>query len=97
MDNFTKQPNEVYTISIDFSNVLDDDNSETISTYTLIAYLSTTDVTSTVIDTSTNDTTTVRIRVKAGTTGNKYKITTLVTTNLGNVYEKDVLMKVCEI
>lgn len=95
MDIFTKQPNEKFTISIDYTNRLN--TGETISSYTVIAYLSTIDVTSTVIDAHTNDVDNVRIRVKAGTTGNKYKITTVITTNLGNAYEKDILMKVCEV
>lgn len=95
MKYFEKQPNEKFIIQVKFDSSLDDD--EVISSYTVTAYLLDVDVTSMVIDAHTGDADNIRIRVKSGTTGNKYKITTLITTNLGNAYEKDVLMKVCEI
>lgn len=97
MDNFVKQPNEKFTFSINFSNTLDID--EIIDSYVVTAYLGDIDMTSTVIDSTTVDATTdiIRVRVKGGTTGNKYKITTLVTTDVGDIYEKDILMKVCEV
>lgn len=95
MDSFTKQVNEKITFSIDFSNSLVD--TELISTYTVTAYSESIDCTDTVIDNYDNTTTTVSIRTKGGTNGNKYKITVLITTDQNNVYEKDILMKVCEV
>lgn len=95
MDNFTKQPNEKYTISIDFTNILA--TNETIYSYTIVAYLSNTDMTSTVIDTHTNTTTAVSIRTMGGVDGNNYKITTKIVTNLNNIFEKDIQMEVREI
>jgi Flp pilus assembly protein TadG len=96
MDNFEKQSSEIYTINIDFSNLLND-NSETISTYTVKAYNESIDYTSTVIDNHDNTTTDVNVRTKGGTDGKNYKITVLVTTDQSNVYEKDILMRVIDI
>lgn len=94
MSPFTKQPSEVFPISIDFSDVLD--TSEIITSITVTAYLIDVDVTSQVIDLNSFSETKVTIRVKGGTTGNKYKITALITTSLGNIYERDLIMKVIE-
>lgn len=92
MDEFTKQPSEKFNITIDFVNVL---STETISSYTLkIINNGIIITTGDIIDSSSNTTTTVVIRVKNGTSGQDYIITTLITTNSGNIYEKDVKMEV---
>jgi len=94
MDVFTKQPSEIYTVDVSFANVLA--TGETIASYTVTATLADV-VTSGVIDSYTLTNSIVYVKVKAGITGNNYKITVVATTSLGNVYEYDVLMKVCEL
>ena len=91
MDSFIKQPDEEYPIVVDFSAVLGD--GETISTKTVTATLSDVSATTTVIDSSSISGDTIILTVKGGTENN-YKITVKITTSLGNVYEKDVLMNV---
>jgi hypothetical protein len=94
MDKFTKQSSEQFTIEIDFSRRLE--TGETINSYTLSAINNSTseDVESIIVDADSNDTTSVYITVKAGTTGNKYKFTAIITTSELNIYEKDVLMEI---
>lgn len=91
---FTKQPSEIFSITMDFGKVLA--ASETISTKVVTATLSGADATSTVIDSSTISGSTVQVKVKAGTTGNSYKITIKITTSTGNVFEDEVTMTVTE-
>lgn len=94
MNIFHKQPNESFTISIDFSNNLV--NGDTINTYTVIGYLNDVDVTSTIINSDSNDDDKVYIEVKNGNDGNDYKITVVVNSNESNIFEDDVLMRVLE-
>ena len=98
MNNFNKQPSETFPIAIDFSEVLG--NAETISLRTVTAsihYGGSGDATSTVIDSSLISLDNVDVTVKGGTSGLTYKITTKITTSLGNISEEDVLMKVMEL
>ena len=93
---FTKQPDEQYPISVDYSNILGD--GETISAKDVKAYDSSdTDVTSTLIDSSTIVGETIKAVVKAGTSGQNYKITFKATTSDSNIYEDDVTMRVVSI
>jgi len=94
MDTFTKQPSEQFQISISFLDSLADN--DTISSYTVYAYLSSADVTTTVIDSSYKATTAVLITVKGGTDNCNYRITTKITSVLGEIYEKDIQMEVRE-
>lgn len=93
MEIFKKQIAEEYAITVNFSNVLDDD--ETILTKTVTATLHNKVVTSIVIDSSFISGETVIIKIKDGTENN-YKITTKITTSADNTYEEDVLMKVID-
>lgn len=93
MDNFTKQPSEKFTINISYVNNISD---ETISSATVTAYLNDSDVTSTIIHSTSYDDDSVNIIVKAGTAGKNYKITSVVTTTSSNIFEKDVQMRVRE-
>jgi hypothetical protein len=95
METFPKQPNESYPISVDFSNLTD--TGETITTYTVNVYLSTTDVTNTIIDSHYKTTTSVILNIKDGTDNLNYKITVKIITSNGNTYENDVMMEVREI
>lgn len=94
MNVFNKQPSEKLSLSMDFTNSL---VSETIFSYTAKAYCDEEEVTATVISTSSNTTTKVSVTVFAGTTGKDYKITIVVTTTAGNIYEEDITMKVREV
>ena len=90
MESFNKQPSEKFKIEIDFSNLIT--SPETISSIDVKAYLFSTDVTSTVIDTSSYTGTSIYVTVKSGTDGLTYKITVKATTSTGNIFEYDVNM-----
>lgn len=93
---FTKQPSEIYPISVDYSDVLD--TGETISSESVTATDSAgTDVTATLIDSTEISGSTIKAVIKAGTTGNKYKLTFKATTSDSNLYEDDITMRVVEI
>lgn len=97
MHLFTKQTNEKYPITVDFSGVLN--TLETISNVSVVGYDSSNSiVTSTIIDSSSIATSnTVSAIVKAGTNKERYKITFVITTNSGCVYEEDVFMKISNV
>jgi len=91
---FTKQPSEIFSVTMDFGKMLA--SAETISTKTVGATLSGVDATSTVISSSTISGSTVIVKVKAGVTGNSYKITITITTSDSNVFEDEITMTVTE-
>ncbi|MGE5436612.1 MAG: discoidin domain-containing protein [Syntrophothermus sp.] len=95
---FNKQPSETFLISVNFVNSL---SSDTISSYTVKAYNKVEgveeEVTATVLAENSNGTQIVYQRVFAGETGKDYKITFVITSALGYIYEEDVIMKVREI
>jgi len=93
---FTKQPSETFSVTLDFSKRLGTD--ETISTRTVTAVINgtSTDSTSTVINSSSISGTVIYVKVKAGTTGTVYKITVSITTSSSNVFEDEILMTVTE-
>jgi len=95
MDTFTKQSSEEFQISVDFSESLSDN--DPIASYTINAYLSNTDVTSDIILTSYKATSSILITVKGGDENCNYKIVTKITSELGEIYEKDIQMEVREI
>jgi hypothetical protein len=91
LDSFKKQPSEKFYISIDFSNNMDNEeiiNSNITATYGSI------DKTSEVIGINSIDEQLINIQVKNGETEKDYKITAVITTNLGKILEKDVVMQV---
>jgi hypothetical protein len=95
MNDFFKQPDEKYPISMDYTDALN--ATETISSVSVKAYTTygaITDVSTTLIDTTSIEGNICNAVVKAGTTGAKYKITFKATTDEGNIYEEDVWMKV---
>ena len=98
MSKFEKQPSEEYPISIDFSEVLDDD--ETISTVDVSAkyyHGGSGDATLDVIGSSSISDQTIIVNVKNGTDGCIYKITAVIETSGNNIYEEDIYMMVKDI
>jgi hypothetical protein len=95
MDRFLKQPSEKFTITVNFASVLTD---ETISSYiiTCTDLSDDSDSSSVIIDSDSNTTNTVSIKVKAGLDGENHKITVKITTSDSNIFEEDILMKVRE-
>jgi len=93
---FDKQPWEAFFIAVDFSDRLE--TGETISSVTVTAINIATgaDATATVITGSSIDGEDIEIKVKAGTTGDDYKITTKIITSSANSLEEDVIMHVIE-
>lgn len=96
MNAFIKQPSEKIPVTMDFTNTMD--GTEAISTTSVKAYEydSETDVSATLIGSSSTSGSTVISVVQAGTNQNKYKITFKITTDSGNIYEEDVFMRVIE-
>lgn len=97
MDNFNKQPEEIFTIELNFSNNLDSNLNEVISTYANEVTLCGEDVTSEIILDASNNNNSTFLKLQGGLNGGCYKITSRVTTSLSNVYEKDVQMNVKEL
>ena len=93
---FTKQPDEVIPISVDYVLLLND--TETISSLSVVAVDPTGEnVTSDIIYNSVIDEEVCKAVCKSGTDGLRYKITFKATTSEGNIYEEVVFMKVYEI
>lgn len=101
---FVKQPAEIDRIGMDYNNRLASGDQVASATYT-VTDGDGTDVTSTltvsasgqISDTDsdgTNDT--ASIKVQAGTTGNKYKLTIVATTDNALVLEEDIVIDVKE-
>ena len=93
---FEKQPKETFFIAADFSERLA--AGETILTATVSAVIAgtTTDVTTTIISSSSISGDNVNVKVKAGSSGSSYKITVLANTSSSSIYELDILMRVVE-
>jgi molybdenum cofactor biosynthesis enzyme len=94
MASFTKQPSELFTIAVDFTDRMA--TGEALATAVVTATDSAgADKTSTVIHASPSvSSPNVLVRVKAGTDGVDYKITVVATTATSEVYEADVTMRV---
>ena len=93
---FTKQPDEIIPISVDYVLLLND--TETITSLSVGAVdASAVNVTSTIIYNSVINGDECRATVKSGTDGYRYKITFKATTSEGNIYEEDVFMVVSAI
>ena len=93
---FDKQPSEIFSIAVNFSDRLADE--ETISSVDVSAIDIATgnDATATVIDSSAIDGVNINIKVKAGTDDYSYKITIKITTSGSNIFEEEVIMHVVE-
>mgnify|MGYP005844759495 CR=1 FL=1 len=97
MSDFLKQPSEEFTVALDFSGDLETGETVASKTVTASDIADGSDQTAAVIVSSSIDGTKVRVRVRAGTDGHDYKITATVTTNLSQVYEHEVTMRVREL
>jgi len=93
---FTKQPSEKFEVEFDFLQVLTD-LGELIVNYDITAITKDVDSTNDIIDSSRQSTTSVFCTIKDGIDGYRYKITVVVYTNNGNIYEHEVMMKVEDI
>lgn len=92
MHKFEKQTDEVFDISIDFSDVLA--TAETITTKEVIAYLGSTDKTIDVITSSAISGKTIVIKVKNGKNKRSYQIIVKIETSENNVFEENITMDV---
>jgi hypothetical protein len=92
LNSFIKQTNEEYAVSVDFSNTLED--SETISSFTISAIDNSGNSSNSIIDSSINDDDSVEFIVTGGNNETIYKISIVVTSSLGYIYEEDVYMEV---
>ncbi len=103
-----KQPYEEFFMGADFVDVLDTDEVLVLasSSVTAIDTSDSSDVTDTLLQTATKvldasedggTDNVLKIRVQAGATSNKYKVTFKTVTDLGNKWEKDIYLKVKEL
>lgn len=92
---FEKQQSEEFVISVNFNNNIT--NAETITNADIKVYLNDVDCTNSIIHSYTFNAGIVYIKVQSGTTGRKYKITTIITTSDNNIFESDIEMKVINI
>lgn len=90
---FIKQPAETFTIAVDFTDRMATGEALSSATVTAIDSKGATQTT-TVIASSSVSSPNVLVRVKAGTDGERYKITVTATTSTTEVYEADVIMRV---
>ena len=93
---FDKQPSEIFTIAVDYTDRLDTGETIVSKTIVIVEVLTGTDRTSTMLRTSSILGAKVLVGVQAGTTGIDYKITVKATTNGSNVLEEEVIMHVIE-
>jgi hypothetical protein len=94
MDTVIKSPAEKFPIRFNFSTDLL--SSEAISTKTVTCINSSTGVTSKaiIIDSETISEQEIRVVLKAGTEGDEHTIQCVITTSLGNTYQRDLLLMV---
>lgn len=94
MNRFAKQPSEEYTIAVDFTGRLPTGTALSTGTVAAIDLADDSDVSATVLGstTATISGTLVKVLVKAGTDGKKYKITFLITLDSGEILEEDLEM-----
>ncbi len=100
---YTKQPSEIERVGVDFNNRLPSGNSVASATYVVIDPAGT-DVTTTLTVTGSGSITdndsdgtddTASIKVQAGTTGIKYKLTIVATlTSNSIILEEDIVIDV---
>jgi len=98
---FQKQPAEKFFFGAQFSNVIDTDNEAIDLSLSTIAAVDSTGVADTSVYVAGSlavvADTILAVRVQAGVESKSpYKLTYLVTTTLGNKYEKDVLMEIID-
>lgn len=97
-DHFTKQPLEVFDISVDFSRVLKnlefcDEGQSSVTAYDAEGN----DVTADIIKGDFSETGGIMTQtIKGGESGNSYKITFIFFTTLLNTFEKDIKMDVID-
>lgn len=95
---FTKQPQETYLISMDFTNILETGDTLASQTVTAIKKSDGSSATATVINGAGLDGTfKVSVVVKSGTSGETYLLTTKVVTASTYQYQMDVFMRTVEI
>ncbi len=93
--DFPKQPAEKEVTTLDFATDRFNGTEAYASDSTTSILLSTgADSTATVIDSTSESSGVISIVVKAGNDGENHKITCLVTSDEGNIYESEVTMKV---
>lgn len=93
---FQKQPSEIFSISVDYELRMADGETIASKTVSAVETKHNSDRTSTVIDSSTINGTSVYVKVKNGTDGVHYKITVKAVTSGGNTLEEDIIMFVSE-
>ena len=99
LENFKKQPYEEFLIAGDYVNVLNSGETLVLGSSSAAASDSAgNDQTSVVLDVSTLAVSgsQLKVKVRAGVTGETYKITFKTTTSLGYKWEIDVNMRVIE-
>lgn len=97
-EQFNKQPEEIFPISVDFSRVLADGETLDESASTVTAYDEEgTDVSDDIIEGSLNVVDgKIYQKIKGGESGKVYKITFLAATSEDNIFEKDLMMNVLD-
>lgn len=96
MNLFSKQPAEIFPISMDYQYRLQTGETITSATITATTNIGIT-ATSSIISTQSISGTIVKVVVQNGINKNRYKITFRATTDESNIYEEDVYMDVLEI
>lgn len=98
LGRFIKQPREKYTIAVDFSRAMDDDESiDSDNSSVTAADANGANVTSQIIHSVACETNLIRATVKNGSDGDRFRLSFLAHTDTGNIYEKDVLMTIKEV
>ena len=93
---FRKQPSEETTRAVDFVNIAEIKNGETITNAVVIITSNDILVPDMLVSSSVEGTK-VRFRVKDGLDYKTYKITVLITTSAGHKREADIMMVVSEV
>ena len=96
MDSITKKSYERFPIIFNQSNNLSYLESVVSYTFECVNTLTGADTSSEIIDGDSNTSTYVQLIVKAGTVGDKHKVTVKVTTTTDGLYEKDVIIEIVD-
>lgn len=89
---FTKQPNDALDYDIDFTDWFGEE-----STDTIVSYTTPTVDPGLTLDSDEQAGYIVKVWLSGGTTGNSYKVTTIITTAEGREKEREIMIKVKEI
>jgi len=97
MDNITKSPIEKFPVHFNFSTDFLEGEIVSYEALTCINSATGVDSSASIIDSSAIDSPDVSVVLKGGTEGDEHTIQCVITSNLGNIYQRDLLLRVATV